>query len=170
MGRIMARAKFVRVSGGWGETGNVVVEFALVLPLLLLVLAGIVDLGTLYWEKQILTTAAGEGARVASRAAADGSAAQSTDQLRQTVQDQLDKYHLRDAGGSRIVLTKGSNFNYQWDATVTPVVLWVEIKNIPVAMLLLPNVLPLFGSGGNSGTPNLQAKTTVAAEWTTPPP
>ena len=54
--------KFARVGGGWVETGNVVVELALGPPLLLLMLAGIVDLGTLYWKKQILTTAAGEGA------------------------------------------------------------------------------------------------------------
>ncbi|MFI5330537.1 MAG: TadE/TadG family type IV pilus assembly protein [Desulfobaccales bacterium] len=155
----MARAKFARVGGGWGETGNVVVEFALVLPLLLLLLAGIVDLGILYWEKQILTNAA-----------ADGSAAQSAGQVMQLVQDQLDQYHLQDAGGNRIVLTSGSNFNYQWDAAVTPAQLWVEIKNIPVGMLLLPNVLPLFGSGGNSSPPAWQAKTTLAAEWSTPPP
>ncbi len=107
---------------------------------------------------------------MASRAAADGSAAQSAAQVRQIVQDQLDRYHLQDAGGSRIVLTSGSNFNYQWDATVTPAQLWVEIKNIPVGMLLLPSVLPLFGGGGASGTPTLQAKTTLAAEWITPPP
>jgi Flp pilus assembly protein TadG len=166
----MARAKFARVGGGWGETGNVVVEFALVLPLLLLVLAGIVDLGTLYWEKQILTNVAGEGARAATRAAADGSAAQSAAQVMQIAQNQLDQYHLQDAGGSRIVLISGSNFNYQWDATVTPAQLWVEIKNIPVGMLLLPSVLPLFGSGGDSSPPALQAKTTLAAEWATPPP
>ena len=106
---------------------------------------------------------------MASWAAADGSAAQNAVQVMQIVQGQLDQYHLRDAGGSRIVLTSGSNFNYHWDATVTPVVLWVEIKNIPVGMLLLSNVLPLFGSGGNFSPPALQAKTTVAAEWTTPP-
>lgn len=166
----MDREKFARICGGWGETGNVVVEMALVLPLLLLVLAGIIDLGTLYWEKQIMTNATGEGARVAARANASGAAAQSTSQIMQIVQDQLDKYNLQDASGNRIVLASGTNFNYQWDATVTPVQLWVEIKNISVAMLLLPNVLPLFGSGDSSGTPNLQAKTTAAAEWTTPPP
>lgn len=166
----MARTKFARVGGGWGETGNVVVELALVLPLLLLVLAGIVDLGALYWEKQILTNAASEGARVAARAGAGGAAAQTSSQIMQIVQDQLDKYHLKDAGGNQIVLTSGGNFNYDWDTTVTPVQLWVEIKNIPVAMLLLPDVLPLFGSAGAASPPALQAKTTVAAEWTTPPP
>jgi Flp pilus assembly protein TadG len=166
----MARSKFVRVGKRWGDEGNIAVELALVLPLLLLVLAGIVDLGTLYWEKQILVNAAGEGARVAARAGVGGAAAQTSGQIRQIVQDQLDKYSLKDAGGSPIVLSSGSNFNYQWDTTVTPVQLWVEIKNIPVALLLLPTVLPLWGSGDASSSPTLQAKTTVAAEWTTPPP
>ncbi len=49
-------------------------EMALILPILLLVVAGIIDLGTLYWEKQILTNATGEGARMAARAGADGTA------------------------------------------------------------------------------------------------
>lgn len=153
-----------------GEAGNILLEMALVLPLLLLVLAGIIDLGTLYWEKQILTNAAGEAARSAARADAGGAAAQTKSQIRQIVQDQMDRYNLRDAGGNRIVLTSGANFNYQWDLAVTPVRLWVEIKNIPVRMLLLADVLPLFGSGGSFTPPTLQAKTTAAAEWTTPPP
>ncbi|MCL4502696.1 MAG: pilus assembly protein [Deltaproteobacteria bacterium] len=166
----MTTPKFAQAGGGCGEKGNIVVELALVLPLLLLILAGIVDLGTLYWEKQIIINAASEGARVAARAGSGGNAAQSTSQIMQIVQDQLDKYALKDAGGNRIVLTSGSNFNYQWDTAVTPVQLWVEIKNIPVALLLLPNVLPLWGSGDAASPPALQAKTTVAAEWTVPPP
>lgn len=142
----------------------------MVLPVLLLVVAGIIDLGTLYWEKQILTNAAGEGARVAARAGTGGTAAQSSSQVRQIVQDQLDRYNLKDATGSRIVLAQGGNFNYQWNTGVTPVQLWVEIKNISVRMLLLSDVLALFGGDSGSNPPTLQTKTTVAAEWTTPPP
>ncbi len=52
-------------------------ELALVFPLLLLLLAGITDLGLLYWEKQILTNATGEGARLAARVGLGGAAAQS---------------------------------------------------------------------------------------------
>lgn len=42
------------------------VEFALILPLLLLVLGGIIDFGRAYYEQIVLTNAAREGARMAA--------------------------------------------------------------------------------------------------------
>lgn len=48
-----------------GERGNSLVEFALVLPLLLLVFAGIVDFGFLFQRYEVITNAAREGARLA---------------------------------------------------------------------------------------------------------
>jgi len=152
------------------EAGNVIVEMALILPILLLVVAAIVDLGTLYWEKQVLTNATGEGARMAARTGADGKAERSSSEIQQIVQDYLDRFQLKTPSGGSIVLSQDANFNYQWDTGVTPVELWVEIKNIPVQMLLLPQIQPLFGHTSGSTTATLQAKTTVAAEWTTPPP
>jgi hypothetical protein len=47
------------------ETGAELVEFAIALPLLLLVLFGIVDFGMLFQRYQAVTNAAREGARVA---------------------------------------------------------------------------------------------------------
>lgn len=52
--------------------GNALVEFALVLPLLLLVFAGIVDFGFLFQRHEVLTNAVREGARVAVLPAAYG--------------------------------------------------------------------------------------------------
>jgi Flp pilus assembly protein TadG len=48
------------------EAGAELVEFALVLPLLLLVLGGIVDFGMLLQRQQVVTNAAREGARLAA--------------------------------------------------------------------------------------------------------
>jgi Flp pilus assembly protein TadG len=48
------------------ERGAELVEFALVLPILLLVLAGIIDMGFLFKDYEVLTNAAREGARMAS--------------------------------------------------------------------------------------------------------
>ncbi len=48
-----------------GEQGNALIEFALVLPLLLLVFAGIVDFGFLFQRYEVITNAAREGARIA---------------------------------------------------------------------------------------------------------
>ena len=47
------------------ESGAVLIEFALVFPLLLLVTLGIVDFGLLFQRYEVLTNAAREGARVA---------------------------------------------------------------------------------------------------------
>jgi Flp pilus assembly protein TadG len=48
------------------ERGAALVEFALALPLLLVVIAGIVDFGFLFQRYEVLTNAVREGARVAS--------------------------------------------------------------------------------------------------------
>jgi Flp pilus assembly protein TadG len=45
------------------ERGAVVVEFALVLPLLMLLLMGIIEFGLLFYNQQVLTNASREGAR-----------------------------------------------------------------------------------------------------------
>jgi Flp pilus assembly protein TadG len=56
----------VRLPVRWrSEAGAELVEFALVLPLLLLVFGGIVDFGLLLQRQQVVTNAAREGARLA---------------------------------------------------------------------------------------------------------
>ena len=47
------------------EKGQAMVEFALVLPLLLILLCGIIDFGWLYYNQITLNNAAREGARYA---------------------------------------------------------------------------------------------------------
>jgi Flp pilus assembly protein TadG len=47
------------------ETGAELIEFAIVLPLMLLVLFGIIDFGLLFQRYHVVTNAAREGARVA---------------------------------------------------------------------------------------------------------
>jgi Flp pilus assembly protein TadG len=48
-----------------GERGSELIEFALVLPILLLIIAGIVDFGFLFQRYEVVTNAAREGARIA---------------------------------------------------------------------------------------------------------
>ena len=50
----------------FSERGAALVEFALVAPLLLVVIAGIVDFGFLFQRYEVLTNAAREGARLGS--------------------------------------------------------------------------------------------------------
>jgi len=48
----------------WSQRGAELVEFALVLPILLLVIMGIIDFGFAFQRYQVITNAAREGARV----------------------------------------------------------------------------------------------------------
>jgi Flp pilus assembly protein TadG len=50
-------------SGRWSEAGAELIEFAFVLPLLLLVIVGIFDFGFLFQRYEVVTNAAREGAR-----------------------------------------------------------------------------------------------------------
>ena len=50
--------------GRRGDAGAELVEFALVLPLLLLVIVGIFDFGFLFRDYGVITNAAREGARI----------------------------------------------------------------------------------------------------------
>jgi Flp pilus assembly protein TadG len=49
----------------WAEDGAELVEFAVVAPVMLLVLLGIIDFGLLFQRYQVITNAAREGARIA---------------------------------------------------------------------------------------------------------
>lgn len=62
--------------------GQALVEFAMVLPLLLGLVTGIVDVGFLYHHQLLLTDAAREGARL-------GSLGQPADEVRATVRNRL---------------------------------------------------------------------------------
>ena len=53
----------MRINKVSAEKGAALVEFALVFPLLLLLLMGIVEFGLLFHNKQVLTNASREGAR-----------------------------------------------------------------------------------------------------------
>jgi hypothetical protein len=147
-----------------GEQGNVIIELALLLPVLLLLVGGIVDLAMLFWEKQILTNATREGARAAARADNNGVGELGDTEVMAIVQNYLTKFNLKNDQGTPLTLVLNTNFFITRDLTVTPKRLWVELKNIPAKMLLLASWI------GGASTINLSAKTTIAAEWTTPHP
>ena len=56
---------------GAGEQGAVLAEFALVLPVLLMIVFGIIEFGVLYSRSQAVTAAAREAARLASLSTTD---------------------------------------------------------------------------------------------------
>ena len=68
------RQRRLRLAGG--EAGESMVEFALVLPLLLLVLLGVVQFGLVHHAQNVATTAAQEGARLGAAEGGDPAVAE----------------------------------------------------------------------------------------------
>ncbi len=155
------------------EAGNITVELGLALPLLLFMLGGALDLGMLFWEKQVLTNATREGVRAASKAVDNGvtvQAEKTQSQVRQVVQAYLDRHHIKDLNGQPLVLT-AQMFSYQWASSSSGTQVTVALQQIPYRMMLLPNFRALFGAPRQPGDSSfyLSASSTMAAEWTTAP-
>lgn len=75
-----------------GERGAAAVEFALVVPLLLLLVFGIIQYGYILSFRQALSQAAAEGARAAAVAPASFTSAQKQTAADNAVQQALDSY------------------------------------------------------------------------------
>ena len=93
------------------EEGQAMVEFALVLPVLCLILFAIIQFGLAFWHYQMVSAAASEGAR---RAAISRTYSDRTSRVTQTVKDaspQLDPTKLNTsinstwAAGSTVTVT-----------------------------------------------------------------
>ena len=153
-------------------------EMAIAMPLMLLIMAGVIDLGLLLWQQDVMTNACREGARAGARAGIDGKAeikpgdATTVTKIRTLVQDYLRKLDVRDPSGSLVTLT-ASNCLCTWDVTTDPTMptISVQLVNLPQKMMLLPNLMSLFDGGTVSNIIYLNANTTMAAEWdpTKPP-
>jgi len=82
------RREWVR-SVGDGERGQTMVELAIVMPILLIVLIGVVQFALVYHAENVATTAAQEGARLA--AAEDRTAAEGAERTRDVLRSGLGK-------------------------------------------------------------------------------
>jgi len=138
------------------QAGAELVEFALVLPILLLVFGGIVDFGLLLHRQQVITNAAREGARVAvlpGYCTAD-------------VEDRVRRFvalSLPSATGA--LTTRVSN------ATLPAGSASVEVKSVQVTLderfLILGPLVSLAGGSGSFGEIPLTATTTMRVEAVT---
>lgn len=114
--------RFVASRADTRDRGSAAVEFALILPILLLVLFGIVDFGRLYFTQITLTDAAREGARVLALEGASGSGfttAQADADARTRVQDAvtgIDSTVTVSTGacivGQPVTVTASTNFTF----------------------------------------------------------
>lgn len=132
------------------SAGQAVVEFALIIPIFLTLLLGIVDFGRVVWASNSLASAAREGARFAIVHGAHGSPSGSP----QAVKDVVLSSAL--AGGTSIQVTVcygvgcsgDSNAAGATDTRGTPVTVAVS-SQLP---LIVPSLLGFstFGVSGNS--------------------
>jgi Flp pilus assembly protein TadG len=155
------------------EQGNVTLEMALAMPVFLLLVAGVFDLGMLFWEKHVLTNAAREGARAAAKAVDTGtslSADMTQAEVRSVVQNYLNQFALKNLDGSNLVLNT-STFQYNWTTTSSGTVLTINLNQIPCQLLLLPSAKALVGVARTEGDNviYLDAQTSMAAEWSAAP-
>ncbi|MEJ2091179.1 MAG: pilus assembly protein [Syntrophobacterales bacterium] len=150
------------------ERGNIAVELALGMPLMLLLIGGMMDLGLLFWEQHVLTNATREGARVAAKSVGrDATAFKTQSEVQQVVQNYLDNFALKNLDGSSLVLD-GSKFSYSWTSTGSDSILSVTLNQIPYRLMLLPYAKALFGYSMDEAF-YLSAQTSMAADWFTPP-
>ncbi len=136
------------------ETGAELVEFALVLPILLLVFGGIVDFGLLLQRQQVVTNAAREGARLAVLPGYTTSDVQS--RVTQFVREGMNNTTAAPVTTvTPVTLTPGTGPTFQ-----------AARVHVTLAdrFLILGPIVSLAGGTGSFGTIALSATTTMRIE------
>jgi Flp pilus assembly protein TadG len=135
------------------DAGSELIELALVLPVLLLILAGIVDFGLLFQRYEAVTNSAREGARVAilpGYGAAD---------VQSRVQNYLTASGLP-AASTTIGVTYGTQPLSPGGPTIQVATVTVEY---PSSFLYIGALARLFG-GASAGSVTLRATSTMRLE------
>jgi Flp pilus assembly protein TadG len=136
------------------QAGAELVEFAMVLPIMLLVFGGIVDFGLLLQRQQVVTNAAREGARLAvlpGYTAADVQA-----RVTQFVREGINSSSAAPVASlTTVTLTPGSGPAFQAAR--------VQVT-LADRFLILGPLVSLAGGSGSFGTIALQATTTMRVE------
>jgi Flp pilus assembly protein TadG len=155
--RKSASADFMK----WNDQrGGALIEFAIVLPLLLLLVGGIVDFGILFYNKQVLTNASREGARAGIVYQIDGAGNKiilTESDIQGIVERYCEDKKLWTFGGSSLPTTTAprvDSLTYPSDLTVT-----VSFNYT----FLLSSVLNLFG-GSFGPTLDISAVTVMRME------
>jgi len=136
------------------QAGAELVEFALVLPILLLVFGGIVDFGLLLLRQQVVTNAAREGARLAVLPGYTATDVQA--RVTQFVREGINDDSAAPVSQLTVVtLTPGTGPPFQAAR--------VQVT-LADRFLILGPIVSLAGGGGSFGTIALSATTTMRVE------
>ena len=137
------------------QAGAELVEFALVLPILLLVLGGIVDFGLLLQRQQVITNAAREGARLAVLPGYTSTDVQA--RVTQFVREGINSDSAAPVATlTPVTLTPGTGPAFQAAR--------VSVTLADRFLILGPIVSLAGGNGGSFGTIVLSATTTMRVE------
>ena len=136
------------------ESGAELVEFALVLPVLLLVFGGIVDFGLLLQRQQVVTNAAREGARLAVLPGYTDPDVRA--RVTAFVREGLNNQSAAPSTNVTPVLIEGSGPPFQAKR--------IEVRLRDRFLILGPIVSLAGGSGGSFGEITLSANTTMRVE------
>ena len=140
------------------ERGGVLVEFAMVVPILLVIFAGIVDFGLMMQRREVVTNAAREGARIAVLPGYDDD----------DVEARVNAY-LNDGIQAGTSANANTDVSEPFDlAGVTPPVRMVSVDvTLDTRYAILGPVMGLVG-GSNFGTVTLRARSTMRLEVPSP--
>jgi Flp pilus assembly protein TadG len=161
--------KLSTTKGKWkDDRGATIVEFAIVLPVLLLLIFGIIDYGLLIYNKQILTNACREGARAGVQQAAPPGVTQSPNRYTiGQIQTEVTNYcsaNLVTFGAVNLTFPiAGSGSGYVDSCLSSSQKLKVKV-NYVYKFLVLPNIIIGLFNGSMNDTITLTADTIMTCE------
>lgn len=145
------------------ESGGSMVEFALIAPLLFVILFGIIEFGVLLFDKAMLTNASREGARAGIVFDFDGAAGTNHPNdatIIQTVQQYCQDYLISFGTGSTLTVNISRTGSATLDSAGDQLTVNVTY---PFRFLVFSNILALIG-GDIGNTLNLEAETVMRME------
>lgn len=151
------------------EKGGAAVEFAVVLPLLVLILFGIVEYGFIFYNKQVLTNASREGARFGI---VSGSPRASETQIKNEINTYISQKLVSFSSTETLPVIKVCSMDKDSpgteicpNATNSGPLDYLSVRvDYPYQFLLLPNLGKLFSSDARSNILTLSATTVMRYE------
>ena len=145
--------------GTKSQNGGALLEFVVVLPLLLILVAGAVDFGMLFYNKQVLTNASREGAR-AGIVLEEDETVNKVNLINDIVTAYCEDRLLNDEGTEIAVTTAGpSAWQYPEDLTVT-----VTLSKYKLLLSPLLNIMKLSTGHEEIAVSTISASTTMRME------
>jgi Flp pilus assembly protein TadG len=141
------------------ERGSAMVEAAITIPLLLVLMVGIFEVGRAYETWQVLTNAAREGARMAVMPSSD------PDTTTALIREYMANGQLTNAATAAVVVDEGASINVNGTAVSASLV----TVDYPFQFIMLQPVVRLVAPGATVGGPiTMRATAVMRNEAATP--